>query len=285
MRNKSVLISLWSVLTLMLLANASAKIITVDDDGPADFDTIQAAIDNVNTIDGDEIAVSEGTYYETINPNGKAITLRSTNPLDPNTILNTVINANGTGRCITCNSGEDANTVIEGFLITGGYGSAGGGIFCYNSSPTLTNCTFSGNSAIFGGGMYCDYSSDPTLTNCTFSGNSASDGGGMYCYDSDPTLTNCTFSGNSANGSGGGMYCDSYSNPTLTDSLICGNFLSGTLTPNQIYGSYTDNGGNIINDICPPPKPLGYSGDLDDDGDVDLGDFVIFANNWLVGVE
>ena len=44
----------------------------------------------------------------------------------------------------------------------------------------------------------CNDSSSPTVTNCTFSGNSASRGGGMYNGSSSPRLTNCTFSGNSA---------------------------------------------------------------------------------------
>ena len=39
-----------------------------------------------------------------------------------------------------------------------------------NSSPTLTNVTFSGNSARWGGGMNND-SSSPTLMNVTLSGN------------------------------------------------------------------------------------------------------------------
>ena len=55
------------------------------------------------------------------------------------------------------------------------------------SSPTLTDCTFSQNTAsVFGGGMVNVYTSSPTLINCTFSGNSGgSYGGGMvndyYC--------------------------------------------------------------------------------------------------------
>jgi len=62
-----------------------------------------------------------------------------------------------------------------------------------------------------GAGWYNDGTSSPTLTNCTFSHNSASDdGGGMYNYGyqgtSNPTLTNCTFSNNSASDNGGGMY-------------------------------------------------------------------------------
>ena len=49
--------------------------------------------------------------------------------------------------------------------------------------------------------------SSPTLTDCTFTGNSAGkDGGGMYNVFSSPTLTNCTFTGNSAGEDGGGMH-------------------------------------------------------------------------------
>ena len=49
------------------------------------------------------------------------------------------------------------------------------------SSPTLTDVTFSDNSAVSGGGMYNNGSS-PTLTDVTFSANTADFGGGMYNY-------------------------------------------------------------------------------------------------------
>jgi predicted outer membrane repeat protein len=56
----------------------------------------------------------------------------------------------------------------------------------------LANCIFIANTARYGGGMYSDQSG-PTLTNCTFSGNSATeDGGAMYIgEDASATLTNC----------------------------------------------------------------------------------------------
>jgi predicted outer membrane repeat protein len=130
--------------------------------------------------------------------------------------------------------------------------------------------------------MYC-VSSNPALTNCAFIGNDANTGGGIYCSDSNPTLTNCTFSGNSASDYGGGIYSES-SNAILTDSFLCGNFISGTSILSQIDGSYTDNGGNFINDVCPPPVTK-IEGDNDGDGDVDFDDFAIFANNWLASVE
>ncbi len=106
----------------------------------------------------------------------------------------------------------------------------GGGIYHENSSSsTFTNCFFSNDSAgEYGGGMFCrSYFSDsshPVLTNCSFSGNSAVIGGGMHCYGDIstpilPTFTNCTFSGNRAlHGSGISFYDESYA--TLKNTII-----------------------------------------------------------------
>lgn len=94
---------------------------------------------------------------------------------------------------------------------------------------TLTNCTFSYNSADrSGGGMYTGNDSAPTLTNCAFSHNSAGFGGGMYggAFNS-MTLTNCTFSGNSAGQTGGSLHSGDYSNPTLTNCTLTGNSTNG----------------------------------------------------------
>jgi parallel beta-helix repeat protein len=109
--------------------------------------------------------------------------------------------------------------VLNGFTITRG----GGGMHNSSSSPTVTNCTFSGNMEEEGGGMYNDNSS-PTVTNCIFVGNiSLFDGGGMYNEDSSaPMVTNCTFTGNSAT-AGGGISSDSTSRPLVSNSILWGN--------------------------------------------------------------
>jgi len=48
------------VLVLALSPHSPAGIISVDDDGPADFTTIQAAIDAA--VDGDTVIVQPGIY-------------------------------------------------------------------------------------------------------------------------------------------------------------------------------------------------------------------------------
>jgi predicted outer membrane repeat protein len=88
------------------------------------------------------------------------------------------------------------------------------------SSATLTNVTFSGNSAQYqGGGMFNSYSS-PTLTNATFSGNdAASSGGAMYNYSSSaPQIRNSIFWANTANGSPSTIQGSS----AISDSLLEG---------------------------------------------------------------
>ena len=192
-------------------------------------------------------------------------------------------------------SGVSSSTVLDGVTVTLGNAdgalwkySYGGGLYLTGASPTLVNCTISGNLAsIYGGGMY-NASASPTLKNCALSGNSATGrsssgvyGGGIYNHSSSPTLINCTFSGNSASQSGGGMY-NSSSSPTLTNCILWGN-INGTITNSgstsviaysNIQGGFTGTG-NINADPLfvrsPSPGPDGNWGTADDDyGDLRL---------------
>ncbi|MHC4804608.1 MAG: right-handed parallel beta-helix repeat-containing protein, partial [Planctomycetota bacterium] len=165
--------------------------------------SIQTAV--VNAVDTDEIIVAPGTYFETIDFLGKAITLRSSDGAEV-----TTIDAQQTGTVVTCENGEGPDTVLEGFTITGGpsWPWLGGGMVNVSSSPTVAYCTFSGNEGDWGGGMQ-NWSSSPTVTNCTFSGNEAYAGGGMRNSNSNPTVIDCTFTGNSAKYGGGMSNSDS----------------------------------------------------------------------------
>ncbi|MHC4528467.1 MAG: choice-of-anchor Q domain-containing protein, partial [Planctomycetota bacterium] len=135
---------------------------------------------------------------------------------------------------VVTGAGTDETAVLDGLIITGGNanGSAspdnrGGGMYC-NSSSTVTNCIFTGNSASRGGGGMCCRPNEgkvtsPTLVDCKFIGNIATDGGGMSASDSDPTMVNCTFSGNLAINNGGGQMYKSDSVPTLSNCIFIGN--------------------------------------------------------------
>ena len=85
-----------------------------------------------------------------------------------------------------------------GGLVSGG---AGGGVFNSGqlSGPgmTVTDSTFSGNSAVAGGGLDCSSSTTTNITNSTFSGNSGL-GGGILTEFGTLNVTNSTFSGNNS---------------------------------------------------------------------------------------
>jgi len=66
------------------------------------------------------------------------------------------------------------------------------GLYCYDSDMMIVNCMILGNTAGAGGGIYCLLSS-PIITHCTFSENTADRwAGGIYCEGpATPTITNC----------------------------------------------------------------------------------------------
>jgi len=185
---------------------------------PGDFATIQACIDAA--VSGvDECVVAPGTYHETIDFFGKAITLRSSGGADVTTIDATGIG----GSVVTCASGEGPGTVLDGFTITGGTGATGGGMHNDHSSPSVANCTFTGNVVSgSGGGMYNEYSS-PNVTDCTFRANAGGwCGGGMCNYHTgSPVVTGCVFDGNV----GSGMQNHDRSSPVVMGCTFTGNLV------------------------------------------------------------
>ncbi|GAB3694965.1 hypothetical protein GCM10027592_16500 [Spirosoma flavus] len=103
-------------------------------------------------------------------------------------------------------------------------GSGGGLQFYRIASGSVVNCSFTANTTRgFGGGFYINQS-NPSLTNCSFFGNSANWGGGISISITSPTLTNCSFSGNSASLAAGAVYATgNASRPVLTNGVIWGN--------------------------------------------------------------
>ena len=230
------------------------------------FSTVQRGIDAATT--SDEVIVADGIYTgegnRYISFNGKAITVRSEN--GPNTCI---IDCQQQGNGFYFHRGEDQNSVLDGFTITNGLDMVdeGGGIGCYESSPTIKNCGIIGNRAqglgdgggilltrsnakimnclityniaSYGGGIYC--SGNPTIVNCLINSNAAFDRGGGIAYTESNglTLDNCTFSNNSSQLGGGGFFADRYSTSTLINCIFSGNRASQGGGVDYHYGALT----------------------------------------------
>ncbi|MDP6601920.1 MAG: hypothetical protein QGH76_06450, partial [Phycisphaerales bacterium] len=256
------------IVGFVVVDRCPADIWTVDDDGKADFNTIQAAIDAAS--DGDEVLVHPGVYAgsgdEVVDMLGKAIWLHGSGEADA-----TIIDGEGIRRGILCNRGETAETVIEGFTLRNcaaiwvdwdsdgtieNWETAGGGMGVGNSNPTIYNCTFFNNTASNGGGGMFVFGSSPSLTSCTFTGNTASgdsSGGGMFNRSfSAPSLTNCSFLFNNSQTLGGGMYNDDHSGPILDDCLFAENTAQnrGGGMYNRYFSSPTINNSSFNNNIA-----------------------------------
>jgi subtilisin family serine protease len=177
------------------------------------FDSIQKAIDAA--FSSETILVADGTYKGMGNYNidfgGKTVKVISMNGPD-----NCIIDCQNLGRGFYFHNAEDANSVLEGFTITRGRSTSGGGINCSNgSSPTLKNLILKNNSAFvlsqnggLGGGIYTDdQNCSPSITDCNFIGNSAANlGGGLFITYGSLTITNCIFNYNYAEYIGGGVF-------------------------------------------------------------------------------
>lgn len=212
-----------------------------------DWPTIQSAIEAAG--EGGTVIVSKGIYLENINFHGKAITVRSANPDDPNTVTETILNGSSpidpnNASVVTFNSGEGNNSILEGFTITGGTGTwvaiswrfheiywnrCGGGIVCYNlSQPTIRKNRIVNNRAGEGGGIYI-YGDPvtpyppvdpavhikPVIENNLLENNTA-----QKTHEFLPPDTVYTFA---EHGDGGAIVCFQGVDPTITGNIIRNN--------------------------------------------------------------
>ncbi|MGE5297076.1 MAG: PKD domain-containing protein, partial [Solirubrobacterales bacterium] len=203
---------------------------------PSQYPSIQAGIQAAS--DGDTVLVAPGVYYETINFNGKNITVTSTDPNDRGIIGYTIINAQQDGSAVTFESGETSAAVLTGFTITGGFGTLntslegsspifwGGGIYCIGASPTITKNVIAGNRG-------------PIVLGNTNADSQISYGGGIACIQGNAIITHNVIRNNVGFAAGGVMI---YIGPgaVVSNNLIYDN--SG-----YIGGGVCMIGGNLIN--------------------------------------
>lgn len=206
---------------------------------PADYPTLQAAIDGV--WEGDTVVAEPNIYNENINFKGKDLILSSTDPNDASIAASTIINGGGLGSTVTFSGGESAACQLTGFTITGGAGvTLGGGIVGNNTNtyPTISQCVvtgnsstsagggiwgcggrisrcvFANNSSVYGGGMAACHG---MIANCLLRNNQASYGGAMN--NCDGNIINCTIANNTATTQGALNGCDG----TITNCIVWGN--------------------------------------------------------------
>ncbi len=204
--------------------------------GPGFMSSIQSAIDA--SADGSVIIVLPGRYQESINFEGKNITLRSAtqqeledldydfpgDPADFDIVAETIIDGNGASEVIALDSGEEREAVIKGLTIKGG----GIGIYVRaGSQVAITNNIIENNSAggvhLIAGSTNADASDTPskaTITGNTIRNNVRDVGAGIYIgYYSEAVIENNTITNNTAtktNAARGGGAIGSYSHITYS---------------------------------------------------------------------
>jgi hypothetical protein len=285
-----------ALLWLGLYAGASAQTVWVDDDCAAPGDgtqgnpycTIQEAVCAVE-VGGGTVMVHPGFYNESLRMFAGVSVISTDGPAV------TTIAADGkrciTSACVESATNDSCSTVVfgsgptpadalDGFTIRGGTGLfrdfmggippnavAGGGIFIFNSSPTITNNEIIDNTLFHG-----------TPSN-QFWGGGIYIGGGSYGTPVAPVISNNLIQENVADppagqnqnslsyGLGGGIYVGLYAAPVITDNLILSNKAGDTNTGNQKGGG----GGMVVYAISPVPEPQISHNVIQDNSSSDFG--------------
>ncbi|MDY6864872.1 MAG: NosD domain-containing protein [Halobacteriota archaeon] len=187
------------------------------------FITIQAAIDDSNTTNGDVIEVDSGTYSENIVVN-KSLTIRSSSA-DP---IDTIIRAAYPTKHLINATSDYVN--ISGFTLRDTNAGLKAGVYlgsginnCNISNNFLTNNTYSG--------IYLDNSSDNTISgnNCT----SNSYGIFLFYSSDNNTVTGNTCSGGDVNG----IYLYDSNNNSISNNSVTNNSFYGIRLAGALSGS------------------------------------------------
>ncbi|MGA2092683.1 MAG: S8 family serine peptidase [Sedimentisphaerales bacterium] len=201
---------------------------------PAQYGTIQPALDAA--VNGDIVEISPYPYFPyTYNGNGnynltfgnsiKAITVRSTEPTNPDVVAATVIDCQGTNnpndqrRGFIFNNGQGPGCVLAGLTIRNGYAKGAPGL-----SPPANPLVSGGNA--YGGGICCGgptgisgSGGSPTISNCIIENCTVEGGNGANGSQGDPCMPGGK-GGNSGFAGGGGIYCSANSNPIIQNCTI-----------------------------------------------------------------
>jgi hypothetical protein len=223
------------------------------------FNTVQAAIDAAGN--GDTVRVAGGTYVQNLRIESKNITLEGgysaswVRDVASNTTTLSGAGGNAVINIIT------ADATVDGFRITGGtgsteqlpYGYHGGGIYCRDGSPTISNNTIENNDirtedppadTNFGGGIYLTNVPNATILNNVIRGNYAGRGAGISINGQAALIQGNTIENNVSVGDhGGGMFI-TVVNARITQNVIRGNEIGRALGYGWGGGLIVANTGN-----------------------------------------
>lgn len=227
-----------SALALMMLACANAH--AADRLVPADYPTIQAAIDASS--DGDVILVSAGTYAP-ISILGKDLTIRGVDGAAVTTI-------DGGGSQVLINQSGNSFVTYEQLTFANGSGTSG----VYTSGIGIgdfrfMDCTFINNNGTVAGVLHLPVR-DSSMIRCTFVGNSGADAGAisvraLFNNDDGLDIIDCVFDDNtSSEGAGALLYFTN--NTNVTHRIIGSTFMNNSgVTSGAITHSFE---GTVLDD-------------------------------------
>ncbi len=228
------------------IPGASGTLFLVDtrnytDSGDSTVHTDNRAYLTVDTVPGSlrqaiaNVAAAETVDFDT-GLSGETIILGGTQlTIDKDLTIHSppdgiTVSGNGASRVFQIDG--PAVVEIDGLTIIGGNanGARGGGVNNTGAMLTLSNSTFTGNTAAEGGAVASDTDLGAvrtTLMNCTLTGNTAtSRGGGLYNFDGKTLLEHCTITGNTAppgEGSGVASYGNTFTATEVSASIISAN--------------------------------------------------------------
>ena len=214
---------------------------TVDDDGKADFDNIQAALDAVDT--GDVIAIAAGTYNESdlyIEHADITITGEVTAKGEP---LVTIDGGGESGILIAIGVVGATGATVENIVFTGSTGNA---LWIYHHNPTIRNCVFTGNVTSTAGGALWSSDTEAIIENCRFVNNTASNTGSIFfskstkSVGSGPTIRGCVFENNTAYSTAVIQHCNPVFEQCTFENNTSADFFGTTLYLLQSAATISD---------------------------------------------
>lgn len=208
------------VFALVLPGEASGRVVPVAPEETEALRSLPAALAAASP--GDTLVLAPGVYRGTHTLVSGVSVIGRAGP------DSTILDADG-GRYVLYGRNVDATTTIAGLTLRNGRrdhpNSGGGGVYLYQSSPTIRNCVFRDHLGYLGPGVYANHRSHPTIAYCVFHDNEGYLGGAIAAYvDCDPLIYNNVIYDNSA--VSGGAILALNSAPLIARNTIVANTAS-----------------------------------------------------------